>query len=101
MDIEPINEMNMGGLTKTGEEPPAEVVDAVLKMPEVQRDYPAVYSEAMELQKQRDDILLFMHTCEHCGQFWECDEKAARCPGCGNWHVTMSSRLKDSSRRIE
>ena len=51
--MEPINELDMWGMAETGDEPPAEVVDAVLKMPEVERDYPNVYAEAMEMQKQR------------------------------------------------
>ena len=72
-----------------------------LAIQEVERDYPKVYAKALELKKQRDDIRLFMHACEHCGKFWECGDKAARCPECGRWHLTMSSRLKDSPRRIE
>jgi len=94
METEPINELDMWGLTKTGDEPPAEVVDAVLAMPEVKRDYPAVYKRALELKRQRGDVRLFIHACEHCGHQWECDEKAARCPKCGNWHLTMSSRIE-------
>jgi len=94
METEPISELDMWGLTQTGDEPPPEVVDRVLNMPEVQRDYPAVYKRAMELKKKRADVLLFMHTCEHCGKLWDAGEKAAKCPQCGNWHVTMSSRIE-------
>jgi len=85
----------MWGMAETRTEPPpAEVVDAVLKMPEVEQDFPNVYAEALELKKKREDVLLFMHTCEHCGKFWECAGKAAQCPRCGNWHITMSSRIE-------
>ena len=45
----------MWGLSETkNEPPPAEVVNRVLTMPEVQRDFPDVYAEALELKKQRE-----------------------------------------------
>ncbi len=54
MEIEPIDNLEQWGLSETkNEPPPAEVVDRVLAMPEVERDFPDVYAEALELKKQR------------------------------------------------
>ena len=41
---------------------------------------------------------VFIHKCQFCGWHWDSDEKADVCPRCEHWNITMSSRLKETSK---